>query len=95
MAFLNMEIWKKANNLFGKMEKEGCAPNLISFTMLLQGVCIHNEALKVVELLQKLTERNIFPNDTHDIAIYKYFVQRRKLFEISKLDSEIFFPWLN
>jgi pentatricopeptide repeat protein len=68
----NME---KANNLFLNMEKEGYAPDVISFNTLLRGFCNLKEASKVIELLVKMREKYLLKLP-HDVLNYRYFVQR-------------------
>lgn len=48
------------------MEKNGCAPNVVTFNTLMHGFLQNNKTSKVVELLHKMAEpeRNLVPDDT-------------------------------
>ncbi|CAI9781186.1 unnamed protein product [Fraxinus pennsylvanica] len=54
---------EKANNLFLEMEKESCAPVVVTFNTLMRGFCNNNEAPKVIELLHEMAERNSSPDE--------------------------------
>lgn len=46
-----------------KMEKIGCAPSVVNFNTLIREFCNLSEVSKVVELLVKMKERNISPDE--------------------------------
>ena len=50
------------------MEENGCAPDVVTFNTLMNGFLKKNDAPKVVELLHKMDERNVMP-DEHLLSI--------------------------